>query len=101
MKYRIKYLPETATDRAEIRTYLIQYYESTVRMFFALLKKKISRLKEFPYSCPIYEDDPDYRRMVVGDYLVFYMVNDDDKTVEIHRIFHGSQNISQHLNQNS
>jgi len=55
MKYRIKYLPDSATDRSEIKAYLAQYYESTVKNFFALLKKKIERLKEYPYSCPAYE----------------------------------------------
>jgi len=99
MKYQIKYLPETTTDLAEIRAYLIQYYESTDKKFFALLKEKITRLTKFPYSCHIYEDDPDYRRLVVGDYLVFYMVNEGNKTVEIHRIFHGSQDIGRYLNQ--
>jgi addiction module RelE/StbE family toxin len=97
MNFRIKYLPETVVDRVEIRAYLAEYYESTVRNFFVLLKERISQLKEFPYSCPTYGDDPDYRKLVVGDYLVFYMVNENDKTVEIHRIFHGSQDIKRHL----
>jgi hypothetical protein len=34
--------------------------------------------------------------LAVGDYLVFYMVNEEEKTVEIHRIFHGSQDVRQH-----
>ena len=97
MKYSIRYLPDTVTDRDEIKEYLSQYYESTVENFFKLLKEKTSRLKEFPYSCPVYEHDPDYYRMVVGDYLVFYIVNEDDGVVEIHRIFHGSKDIRQHL----
>lgn len=99
MKYRIKYLPNTIVDRTEIRDYLAKYYESTVKRFFTLLKEKITLLKEFPHSCPVYEDDHDYRILVVGDYLVFYMVNEENKTVEIHRIFHGTQNIKQHFNQ--
>jgi len=97
MKYRIQYLPETVTDREEIRAYLSLYYKSTAKKFFSLLKERIAQLKEIPYSCPVYEDDPDYRRMVVGDYLVFYMVNEEKKTVEIHRIFHGSQDISHRM----
>jgi len=97
MNYQIKYLPETAIDRAEIKAYLDKYYESTVRNFFVLLKERIGQLKEFPYSCPTYEDDPDYRKLVVGDYLVFYMVNEADRIVEIHRIFHGSQDIKRHF----
>ena len=98
MKYRVKYLPETIIDRTEIRAYLAQWGENTVKKFFFLLKKKIERLKKFPYSCPVYEDDPDYRRLVVEEYLVFYIVNEEDKIVEIHRIFHGSQDISRQLN---
>jgi plasmid stabilization system protein ParE len=84
-------------DFEDIEAYLSQYDESAVKRFFALLKKKIAILKDFPYSCPVYEDDPDYRKLVVGDYLVFYMVDEDAKTVEIHRIFHGSRDIKRHL----
>jgi len=97
MKYRIVYLPQTVTDRAEIRDYLSKFYPSTPKRFFALLKKNISRLKTYPHSCPVYEDDPDYRKLVVGEYLVFYIVDDHAKIVEIHGIFHGSRDISQHL----
>jgi len=96
-KYRIRYLPETMTDRTRIKDYLSQYYESTVKKFFTVLKEKIERLKDFPYSCPVYEDDSDYRTLVVEDYLVFYMVDEERKIVEIHRIFHGSQDIMRYL----
>jgi len=97
MNYKIKYLPETIADRDAIKDYLSQYYVSTVKKFFKLLKEKTALLTRFPYSCPAYEDDPDYRVLIVGDYLVFYMVNEDEKIVEIHRIFHGSRDIKQHL----
>ena len=98
MKYRIKYLPDTVIDREEIKTYLSQFHGSTVKKFFVLLRRKTSQLKNFPYSCPVYELDTDYRKLVVGDYLVFYMVNEEAKTVEIHRIFHETQNVKQLLN---
>jgi plasmid stabilization system protein ParE len=95
---KIIFLPTTVADKALIHEYLSQYYESTVNNFFALLKTPIAQLKKFPYSCPPYEDDPDYRKLVVGDYLVFYMVNEDKRIVEIHRIFHAVQNIARQLN---
>ena len=98
MTYTIKYLPLTVTDLECILAYLSQYYESTVTDFLVLLKEKTSRLKDYPYSCQEYEDDPDYRRLIVGDYLVFYKVKEDDKSIEIHRILHGSQNIQRQLN---
>lgn len=95
--YQIKYLEDAVKDRDDIRRYLSQFYPGTPKRFFAKLKKSTSRLKQFPYSCREYEDDPDYRVLVVGDYLVFYMVDEDAKFVEIHHIFHSSQDISQHL----
>ena len=94
MKYRIKYLPTFPSDRNVIRKYLSQFYVGTEKRFFLLLRKKINYLREFPFSCSVYEHDPDYRRLVVGDYLVFYTVNEDLKVVEVHRILHGSQNIN-------
>jgi len=97
MKYRIRFLPDAKTDLTDIKTYLNQFYIGTTKRFLTLLKKKITRLRDFPYSCPAYEDDPDYRKLAVGDYLAFYMVNEDENFVEVHRIFHGSRDIKQHL----
>ena len=99
MKYRIRYLSEAVSDRNEIKTYLAQYYESTVKEFFSQLKERITLLKEYPYSCPVYEDDPDYRVLAFKDYLVFYMVDEGEKNVDIYRIFHSSQDIKRHISQ--
>jgi len=99
-KYRIRFLEDTVRDKEEIRSYLSHYYENTASRFFRLLKEKISRLKDFPYSCQVYEYDQDYRVLIVEDYLVFYIVNDDDKAIEIHRIFHGSKDIREQFNKN-
>ena len=97
MKYRIRFLPEAKVDRAEIKEYLDKFYAGSAERFFSILKSKISHLGNFPYICSVYDDDPDYRKLIVGEYLVFYMVNEDEKFVEIHRIFHGSQDIKRRL----
>jgi len=88
-------MEDTIVDREHIKIYLSKFYPGTAKHFFSLLRKRTSQLKAFPYLGPEYEDDPDYRKLVVGDYLVFYMVNEDIKVVEVHRIFHGSMDISQ------
>jgi addiction module RelE/StbE family toxin len=97
MKYKIKYLSETVADRDEIKKYLSQFGANTPKKFFDLLKHNIEVIKKYPYSCQAYDGDPDYRKMVVGDYLVFYIVNDDEKTIEIHRMFHASRDIKRQL----
>lgn len=50
-----------------------------------------------PKMCEIYRLDPAYRRMVVDQYLVFYRVNDEIKTVEVHRVLRGAWNLPQYL----
>ena len=97
MRKGVRYLPKAISDQANIKAYLSQFYPGTNQRFFSLLKKKIAILKTYPYSCPVYEDDSDYRKLVVGDYLVFYMVNEETEIVEVHRILHGSRDISKLL----
>jgi len=94
MKYKLVYLPKSLEDRTAIRDYLSQFYPGTAKKFFTMLRKSNARLRDFPLSCPIYEDNPKYRKLVVGDYLVFYTVNEDAKLIEIRRILHGSRSIT-------
>jgi len=97
VKYQIVFLPEARGDSEEIRQYLSQYYESTVRNFFSLLKNRIDSLKTNPFMAPVYPGRPSYRRLVVDDYLVFYKVDEDKKLIEIHRILHGSRDIGRYI----
>jgi addiction module RelE/StbE family toxin len=91
------FLPEAMADAEEIQRYLSQYYESTVRNFFTLLKGRIDTLKSNPYMAPAYPRRPEYRQLVVEDYLVFYKVDEDKKLIEIHRILHGSRDIGRFI----
>ena len=71
MKYRIKTLDAAYIDLKEIKLYLAQFSPGTVKKFVDLYKKQRSALHDFPYSNQAYDDDTDYRRFVVGDYLGF------------------------------
>ncbi len=97
MRYKVATLETAYEDLREIKKYLARFYPSTVRKFVDLYKKQRSKLRDYPYSCSIYNDDSDYRGLIVGDYLAFYIVNEDNKTVEIHRILHGSRDINRYL----
>ena len=97
MNCKIVYLPEAKDDINEIRKYLSKFYPSTPKTFFALLKKRISNLKQNPFICQPYEKRPSYRRLVVNDYLVFYKVDESRHVVQIHRILHGSCDIGRYI----
>ena len=90
-------MPDARDDLKLIKEYLSQFYPNTPNKFFSLLKKRLNQLKEFPYSCPAYEDDENYRKLTVENYLVFYVVNESNKSVDVYAVFHGSRNVKQHL----
>jgi len=94
MSYRLIFLEDTLIDRANINDYLSQFYPGTSRRFFTQLRNAISRLKEYPRTGSFYEDNHDFRFLIVGDYLVFYTVDFDNKVIKICRILHGKRNIS-------
>jgi plasmid stabilization system protein ParE len=97
MSYRTVFMPSADRDADDIEEYLSQFHASTVLNFFLELEKKVSALEDMPYSCPAYEYDPYFRRMVVDDYLLFYSVDEKRRMVIIHRIFHGKRDIRQQM----
>jgi toxin ParE1/3/4 len=69
-----------------------------------LIKKidsNILRLKSFPFSCSYVLDESlkhkGYRKLIIDNYIVFYLVNEVDKQVIISRIFYGHENYQTYL----
>jgi addiction module RelE/StbE family toxin len=88
MSYRVTYSDDARLDVKEIVAYLAQFYANTARNFKAKLVERVNALKDMPLSCPVYVEAPFFRRMVLGDYLLFYDVDEKKNLVTIHRIFH-------------
>ena len=97
MTYKIKYLPLAVQDLNEIARYLSGFYPKMASRVLKELREKITKLGDTPKMCEVYRPDPAYRRMVVDQYLVFYRVNDEIKTVEVHRVLRGTWNLPQYL----
>ena len=97
MSYRAFFMVEAEQDLNDIEEYLSQFYTGTVRSFFNKLEKNVSLLETMPYMYPVYDADPFFRRMVIGDYLLFYAVDEDREQIVIHRIFHSARDISQEI----
>jgi len=95
--YRPKILDAGEQDIKDIEEHLAQYSPTAVRKFFKTMRERIRSLRMLPYSCPAYEEDPFFRRMVMGDYILFYSVDEKRELVIVHRIFHHSRNIDRHM----
>jgi mRNA-degrading endonuclease RelE of RelBE toxin-antitoxin system len=65
--------------------------------FLEIAKADKENIKEMPYMYPEYKYYPNYRRIVIGNYLIFYKINDEEKTVEIHRILPGMWDLARYF----
>lgn len=59
------------------------------------IERSIFRLKEYPYSCSIVEDkklkEQGYRKLIVKNYITFYLISDEENVVNIMRVLYGRQ----------
>ena len=62
---------------------------------------KVAKIAENPTLYPLYHDDDIARRgyhyAIVGNFLIFFTVNDEEKSVFIARFLYGGQNISEKI----
>jgi len=97
--YKLRYLPLAQQDLEAITDYIADTLKAPKAAldFIDAVEDGINRLREHPYSCRVYHPikpvEPEYRVLVVKNYLVFYVVLDD--TVEIHRVVYGRRNLPQ------
>ncbi len=93
--YKIKMLPLAKIDLSEMIDYLSDFSETAALSLYDRIIKKINGLKQFPLACEECSAaglSIKYRRLVIDNYLIFYVVLED--YVEIHRIVHAKRDIS-------
>ncbi len=64
-------------------------------------EKAVSRIAENPLMYPLYHDDEiaarGYRCAVVGNFLIFFKINEAEKSVFIARFLYGRRNINEQI----
>jgi plasmid stabilization system protein ParE len=97
MAYSIRYLPKAADDIQDIDAYLSVEAPQKAKRFFAELEKSIRLASQMPEMHPAYAPFPPYRRIVVLDYLVFYLIEPELHSICVHRIIHGAMDLPSRL----
>ena len=94
-KFRIEYLPIAEKDLTEILDYIQIDNPTAALNLLDEIDKAISKLSYFPYMGSIPKDQRlillNYRMLIVANYLVFYVVLDEEEVVEIRRVLHGKR----------
>ena len=96
--YQIKFTPIASEDLEEIYRYISQelYAEGAAVKLMEKIEWSVMRLKEYPFSCNFVEDEflkrKGYRKLVIDNYIVFYLVDEVGEKVKVMRILYGRQN---------
>jgi addiction module RelE/StbE family toxin len=97
-KYSLKFTPKASEDLEQIYSYITGTLLAKLAADNLLdrIESSIMRLKSFPYSGSFVLDEPlknrGYRKLIIDNYIAFYLVNEQEKQVVIMRILYGAQN---------
>ena len=94
-KYTLRYLPVAVDDLISIFDWIANDSSAHADTFIKKLDQQILNLQNHPFLGRIPRDeklkDFGYRVLMIEAYVVFYIVR--NRTVEIHRVIHGSRNL--------
>lgn len=98
--YKLVYLPTAQKDISEAVLYIADQLKAPKAAMDLLdaLDKSISRLQDFPYSYKLYQLkealENEYRFLPVKNYGVFYVVKEEQKAIEVHRVLYGKMDFT-------
>lgn len=103
MLYNLEYLPVARRDILEIAKYISHKLENPMaaeRLVTALIEKG-ERLRDMPYLNPVYTPirplSYEYRKAKVNNYLMFYRVDEQEKTIIIMRVMYSKRDYEEGL----
>ena len=94
MRYNLEYLPIAERDIRGIAMYIAQELCAPVAAANLVreIRRKANNLRDMPYMYREYHGEPNnetiYRVMPVKNYIAFYTVCEERKTIEIHRVLY-------------
>jgi len=99
MIYSVDFSKQAADDLSEITRYISEelYNPQAARRFYNEVTNKLTLLREQPYMFPLYHDEElsakGIHSIVIGNFLMFFVVDDEKKVVSIVRILYGRRDI--------
>jgi toxin ParE1/3/4 len=94
-RYRVKFTPIAEDDLEQIFEYISGELSApqAAQNLMGDLERGIMGLRDFPYRGSLVLDgllkSKGYRKLVIHRYLVFYLIDEDEKQVAIMRVLYG------------
>ena len=102
-KWNVTVTPEFGDDLRGIHSYISNSLlePAIAKNLVDRILKAVGSLSELPLRYPVYEKQPwqnrGLRKMSVGNYVVFYLTNEETETVIVLHVFYGGRNIEKCL----
>lgn len=96
--YTIKMTPKATTDLDNIYSYISEelFASNAAMHLLERIEESIMNLKRFPFSCNYVSDEflrsKEYRKLIIDNYIAFYLVKEENRQVIIMRVLYGKQN---------
>ena len=100
MGFKVKFSHQAAQDLSDI----IRYISDTLINppaavhFYDCVSQKLDTISQNPRIYPLSRDkslsSQGYRAAVIGNYLMFYLVNDESETINIARVIYGKRDFT-------
>ena len=97
IKFQLKFTPKASQDLDEIYNYISNnlYNETAAETLSEKIERSIMNLKDFP-QLGTFVGDPElkergYRKLIIENYIVFYLFNEIEGIVVIMRVLFGRQ----------
>ena len=96
--YKLKYLPLFDLDLTEAEDYLYEFSLTAVDKLTQAVDEQVATLVKYPFMYPVYSSfigNKEYRIMpLLYQFLCFYYVDEETKTINVYRLLHATRNIS-------
>lgn len=96
--HKVEFLPSALNDMSDIVKYIsrdLGNKTASDRLADKFIETA-DRLSDFPYANPVYMPIKplkyEYRKAVIENYLMFYSINEEEKTVTVSRVIYGKRN---------
>jgi len=102
-EYRIGLAPLANDDLFDIAEYITNELQSpqSAEVQLRRIKAAIMTLGDYPYRVPLIRESllarRGYRALVVDNYMVFYLIQEPDKEVNIMRVLYAKRDYKNHL----
>jgi len=99
MRYKLEYLPIAEKDIRSAAMYIAEELKAPMAAANLVreIRRKADNLCDMPYMYREYHSEPQnetiYRAMPVKNYIVFYTVHEEVKTIEVHRVLYARMDI--------